>query len=201
MKGGGSISYNCWFSLCSYQVLKSWLMTVEVNHFYWKLRLFHLFLFKGGDACQEFHPENAVLRRYCMAVLPYFCVFLSFRFAICCILKPNLRCKASTSLFILAEWGSWTCCVFSMLPSPSRMVLTRRVKSLTNKQSSLRVLGVSTDLTPSSTTPCWIAWRGLTTVFYDGKCGHCSKEIDHYKKIPPRGEAHSIFTSPKTKWF
>ena len=88
-----------------------------------------------------------------------------------------------------------------MLPSPSRMVLTRGVKPLTNKQSSLRVLGVNTDLPPSSTTPCWVAWRGLTTVFYDGKCGLCSKEIDHYKKIAPQGEAHSIFASLKTKWF
>ena len=27
----------------------------------------------------------------------------------------------------------------------------------------------------------------LITVFYDGKCGLCSKEINHYKKIAPQG--------------
>ena len=28
------------------------------------------------------------------------------------------------------------------------------------------------------------------TVFYDGKCGLCSKEINHYKKIAPNGKYH-----------
>ena len=28
----------------------------------------------------------------------------------------------------------------------------------------------------------------LVTVFYDGKCGLCSKEINHYKKIAPNGK-------------
>merc|ERR1712129_491896 len=27
----------------------------------------------------------------------------------------------------------------------------------------------------------------LVTVFYDGKCGLCSREINHYKKIAPNG--------------
>ncbi len=27
----------------------------------------------------------------------------------------------------------------------------------------------------------------MITVFYDGKCGLCSKEINHYKKIAPKG--------------
>merc|ERR1711994_628772 len=27
----------------------------------------------------------------------------------------------------------------------------------------------------------------LVTVFYDGKCGLCSKEINHYRKIAPSG--------------
>ena len=27
----------------------------------------------------------------------------------------------------------------------------------------------------------------MITVFYDGKCGLCSKEIDHYRKIAPSG--------------
>ena len=27
----------------------------------------------------------------------------------------------------------------------------------------------------------------LITVFYDGKCGLCNKEIDHYRKISPVG--------------
>ena len=27
----------------------------------------------------------------------------------------------------------------------------------------------------------------MITVFYDGQCGLCNKEIDHYKKISPRG--------------
>ena len=35
--------------------------------------------------------------------------------------------------------------------------------------------------------PCWPGCRGLTTVFYDGKCGLCSKEINHYMKIAPKG--------------
>ena len=29
--------------------------------------------------------------------------------------------------------------------------------------------------------------ENLVTVFYDGKCGLCSKEINHYKKIAPTG--------------
>ena len=33
----------------------------------------------------------------------------------------------------------------------------------------------------------------LVTVFYDGKCGLCSREINHYKKIAPNGKyQHSI---------
>ena len=28
------------------------------------------------------------------------------------------------------------------------------------------------------------------TIFYDGKCGLCSKEIEHYRKIAPRGIFH-----------
>ena len=27
----------------------------------------------------------------------------------------------------------------------------------------------------------------MITVFYDGKCGLCSKEINHYRKIAPKG--------------
>ena len=27
--------------------------------------------------------------------------------------------------------------------------------------------------------------KNLVTVFYDGKCGLCSKEINHYRKIAP----------------
>lgn len=27
----------------------------------------------------------------------------------------------------------------------------------------------------------------MITVFYDGKCGLCSKEINHYRKIAPQG--------------
>ena len=27
----------------------------------------------------------------------------------------------------------------------------------------------------------------MITVFYDGKCGLCSKEINHYRKIAPSG--------------
>ena len=30
----------------------------------------------------------------------------------------------------------------------------------------------------------------LITVFYDGKCGLCNKEIDHYRKISPGGIFH-----------
>ena len=30
----------------------------------------------------------------------------------------------------------------------------------------------------------------LITVFYDGKCGLCNKEIDHYRKISPVGIFH-----------
>lgn len=30
----------------------------------------------------------------------------------------------------------------------------------------------------------------MITVFYDGKCGLCSKEIDHYRKIAPKGVFH-----------
>ena len=39
----------------------------------------------------------------------------------------------------------------------------------------------------------------LTKVFYDGKCGLCSKEINYYKKISPNNifEWHDIATNPK----
>ena len=40
--------------------------------------------------------------------------------------------------------------------------------------------------------PCWPGCRGLTTVFYDGKCGLCSKEINHYMKIAPKGRIISV---------
>ena len=42
----------------------------------------------------------------------------------------------------------------------------------------------------------------LVTVFYDGKCGLCSREINHYKKIAPNGKyqiwdivSHCAFSS------
>jgi predicted DCC family thiol-disulfide oxidoreductase YuxK len=38
----------------------------------------------------------------------------------------------------------------------------------------------------------------LTKVFYDGKCGLCSKEINYYKKIAPKNifEWYDIATQP-----
>merc|ERR1712032_1605565 len=56
-------------------------------------------------------------------------------------------------------------------------------------KGSARVLSRHTDLT-ATMMPCWSGCRGLTTVFYDGKCGLCSKEIDHYRKIAPKGVFH-----------
>ena len=32
--------------------------------------------------------------------------------------------------------------------------------------------------------------KDFVTVFYDGKCGLCSREINHYKKIAPNGKYH-----------
>ena len=29
--------------------------------------------------------------------------------------------------------------------------------------------------------------NNMITVFYDGKCGLCSKEINHYRKVAPSG--------------
>ena len=39
----------------------------------------------------------------------------------------------------------------------------------------------------------------LTKVFYDGKCGLCSKEINYYKRIAPKNifEWHDIASNPK----
>ena len=39
----------------------------------------------------------------------------------------------------------------------------------------------------------------LIKVFYDGKCGLCSKEINYYKKIAPKNifEWHDIASKPK----
>ena len=39
----------------------------------------------------------------------------------------------------------------------------------------------------------------LTKVFYDGKCGLCSKEINYYKSIAPKNifEWHDIASNPK----
>ena len=39
----------------------------------------------------------------------------------------------------------------------------------------------------------------LTKVFYDGKCGLCSKEINYYKRIAPKKifEWHDIASNPK----
>jgi len=77
--------------------------------------------------------------------------------------------------------------MLKMLPAASRIPISQRVKkSLASGQSAARILSRSTDL-----LPCWQAGcRGLTTVFYDGKCGLCSKEIDHYRKIAPQGVFH-----------
>ena len=38
----------------------------------------------------------------------------------------------------------------------------------------------------------------LTKVFYDGKCGLCSKEINYYKRIAPKNifEWHDIASNP-----
>ena len=69
-----------------------------------------------------------------------------------------------------------------MLPATSRIPISQGVKSLASRKCSARILSRSTD-----SMPCWPGCRGLTTVFYDGKCGLCSKEIDHYRKIAPQG--------------
>ena len=39
----------------------------------------------------------------------------------------------------------------------------------------------------------------LTKVYYDGKCGLCSKEINYYKRIAPQNifEWHDIASNPK----
>ena len=39
----------------------------------------------------------------------------------------------------------------------------------------------------------------LTKVFYDGKCGLCSKEINYYKRIAPKNtfEWHDIASNPE----
>ncbi len=39
----------------------------------------------------------------------------------------------------------------------------------------------------------------LTKVFYDGKCGLCSKEINYYKRIAPKNifEWHDVASNPK----
>ena len=39
----------------------------------------------------------------------------------------------------------------------------------------------------------------LTKVFYDGKCGLCSKEINYYKRIAPKNifEWHEIASNPE----
>tara|TARA_B100000575_G_C22626872_1_gene388234 strand:- start:84 stop:461 length:378 start_codon:yes stop_codon:yes gene_type:complete len=39
----------------------------------------------------------------------------------------------------------------------------------------------------------------LTKVFYDGKCGLCSKEINYYKRVAPQNifEWHDIASNPK----
>merc|ERR1712062_562362 len=67
------------------------------------------------------------------------------------------------------------------LPAASRIQI-----HLASRRSSARVLNRrSIDL-----MPCWPGCRGLTTVFYDGKCGLCSKEINHYMKIAPKGVFH-----------
>merc|ERR1719300_66999 len=72
-----------------------------------------------------------------------------------------------------------------MLPAVSRIPISQGVKSIASRQSPARILGRSTDL-----MSCWPGCRGLTTVFYDGKCGLCSKEINHYRKIAPQGVFH-----------
>jgi len=72
-----------------------------------------------------------------------------------------------------------------MLPATSRIPISQGMKSLASRKCSARILSRSTD-----SMPCWPGCRGLTTVFYDGKCGLCSKEIDHYRKIAPQGVFH-----------
>ena len=39
----------------------------------------------------------------------------------------------------------------------------------------------------------------LTKVFYDGKCGLCSKEINYYKRVAPKNifEWHDIASNPE----
>ena len=41
--------------------------------------------------------------------------------------------------------------------------------------------------------------KDFVTVFYDGKCGLCSREINHYKKIAPNGKYQMNHSDVKLK--
>ena len=55
------------------------------------------------------------------------------------------------------------------------------------------------NIVPSGVVGIVIRRNKMIKVFYDGKCGLCAKEINHYKEIAPQGifEWVDVTESPK----
>jgi len=88
-----------------------------------------------------------------------------------------------------------SCCFqITVIMSPPHLVSLgprhSSIQCLLRRSASLPVSTITNQgISPLATSPT-PAHQARTTVFYDGMCGLCSKEINHYKRIAPAGMFH-----------
>ena len=72
---------------------------------------------------------------------------------------------------------------------PSRTVKIKMISQRISRQSLIFSKNIlSRNYATKYTARLYGIRDPLVTVFYDGKCGLCSREINHYKKIAPNGK-------------